>query len=145
LAPIAFNCFNRFWSMRLKIRCRLWAEKINPAVAKSPDFAKHSRLYFVFTSYLYFAERSQQTRFDGSTHMQHQEIPALCGKKTERFSPSFIPKSREELRFFKSLLLRHQKLVFKPSKFYKFELQLKNKPRLEVTKRGCFFMIFDFF
>ena len=48
--------------------------------------------------------------------------------KTIHFNPSCFPKTRKELGFYKISLFRLKKLVCKYSKFYNFELHLKNKP-----------------
>ena len=69
----------------------------------------------------------------------NEEIPAFCGEKTEYFSPSCFPTTRENTHFSKNTFPRPQKLVFKPSEFLDFASELKNKHRLNRFYESRFF------
>ena len=81
---------------------------------------------------------SQQTCFDGGLDIQLEEIPQVYIQKTKKHSPSCIDQSREDKHFFKSHFFEAKTNIFMPSFFEQLQLQSKNKPRLESTKRGCF-------
>jgi len=51
--------------------------------------------------------------------------------KTILFNPSYFPKTRKELGFYKISLFRLKKLVCKHSKFYNFELYLIKQTSLK--------------
>ena len=49
-------------------------------------------------------QKRKQTRVNGKFNVQLEKILALYHQKIEYFSPSSIPKTREELCFFKTRL-----------------------------------------
>ena len=56
----------------------------------------------------FFTENCKQTRINGKFNLQLEKILALYHQKTKYFSPSSIPKTREELCFCKNSLFRLQ-------------------------------------
>ena len=67
-------------------------------------------------------KKRQQTRADGKFDLQPQEILALCCEKTNAASAKNAVKTKESKHFIKNLFLQAKNKLFKPSKFYSFEL-----------------------
>ena len=59
----------------------------------------------------------EQTRFDGRTNLQSEEIPAFCGEKTKCFGSSSIPETRGRTHFSKNAFPEPPKLVCTPPEF----------------------------
>src|SRR5690606_21159456 len=60
---------------------------------------------------------SQQTRNDGSTKLQLEEIPAFCDEKTKCFSPRNFPETRKALAFLKLCIHGLKNSLLSPSNF----------------------------